>query len=412
MAGPFSVSGKTMHILYIDISDLADHIPDALCKRGHIVDRFNPGSLNPGYDQVLLKRKLVNVLDAKENPYDFVFSFDFFSVVSDVCYERDCIYISWIYVSPQTELFHPSASHPNNRIFVFDKSFFDRLSVFKIPGLFYLPLAGNVTQLSRIPFHVDDEEKYTCEVSFVGSMYENNTYNHSAHLLSEEIKKEIDTYLLENYGRWEGIREWPKLSDEAVGFYKNLSIDKGSLANRMKLAEYYGCIVESCKLCEMERTAVMKRLCGLFDLKIYTNSNSAYLSDMSASVMPPVDYRTDMLKVFHYSKINLNISLPSIEQGVPLRVFDIMSAGGFCLTNYQAGIEELFQIGEEIEVFHNEKELYAKIAYYLKHKEERQRIAVNGFCAIRNRHSYDIRLKELLKLSGVLSKGQTGDDIS
>ena len=39
--------------------------------------------------------------------------------------------------------------------------------------------------------------------------------------------------------------------------------------------------------------------------------------------------------VFQNSKINLNITLRSIKNGIPLRAIDIMGAGGFLLTNYQ-----------------------------------------------------------------------------
>lgn len=70
-----------------------------------------------------------------------------------------------------------------------------------------------------------------------------------------------------------------------------------------------------------------------------------------------MDYYTVMNKIFYLSKINLNITLPSIESGIPQRVLDIMGSGGFVLTNYQPEIEEVFEIGKDIEVFHTLEEL-------------------------------------------------------
>lgn len=52
--------------------------------------------------------------------------------------------------------------------------------------------------------------------------------------------------------------------------------------------------------------------------------------------MGAVDYYEVMPHVFKQSKINLNITLRSIQSGMPLRAWDIMGAGGFLLSNYQA----------------------------------------------------------------------------
>lgn len=48
-----------------------------------------------------------------------------------------------------------------------------------------------------------------------------------------------------------------------------------------------------------------------------------------------LDYYNNMPVVFCNSKINLNISLRTIRNGIPLRAMDIMGAGGFLISNYQ-----------------------------------------------------------------------------
>ena len=113
-----------------------------------------------------------------------------------------------------------------------------------------------------------------------------------------------------------------------------------------------------------------------------------------------------MPKVFYLSRINLNITSRSIESGIPLRIWDILAVGGFCLTNYQPELEDYFEIGKDLEVYHDLKELEEKIAYYLEHEDERLRIAVNGYKKVRDGHNLKIRMRKVLDL--VFGDGDPG----
>lgn len=103
--------------------------------------------------------------------------------------------------------------------------------------------------------------------------------------------------------------------------------------------------------------------------------------------------------VFHYSKINLNITAKSIRSGLPLRIFDILGCGGFCLTNYQPELSDYFTIGSDLECYTDEKDLLDKVSYYLAHEDERARIARNGFETIKKYHNYPERLLQMLSLA-------------
>ena len=91
-----------------------------------------------------------------------------------------------------------------------------------------------------------------------------------------------------------------------------------------------------------------------------------------------VDYVKEMPIVFASSKININITIRSIESGIPQRVFDILASGGFCLTNYQSGIADCFEDGIDLVMYTSEQDLIDKIAYYLEHEDERIQIAESG----------------------------------
>lgn len=88
-----------------------------------------------------------------------------------------------------------------------------------------------------------------------------------------------------------------------------------------------------------------------------------------------------------------------IRTGLPLRIFDILGAGGFLLTNYQAEIPELFEIGTDLAVYESQEDLLYQIGYYLEREELRREIAENGQRKVREEYSYRSRMGEILRIS-------------
>ena len=129
-------------------------------------------------------------------------------------------------------------------------------------------------------------------------------------------------------------------------------------------------------------------------LKLYTPGETPFLPDVKN--MGTIHYMYEMPLVFQNSKINLNITLRSIKNGIPLRAMDIMGAGGFLLTNYQNDFDRHFIDGEDFVSYSSREDLYNKTRYYLKHNDERRDIARNGCKAVRENHTYEKRLAEML----------------
>ena len=100
--------------------------------------------------------------------------------------------------------------------------------------------------------------------------------------------------------------------------------------------------------------------------------------------------------VFKHARINLNITLRSIKSGIPLRAFDILGAGGFLLTNFQADFEDCYVPDEDFVFFESREDLLQKIEYYLTHEDERAAIAWNGFQKTASCHTYQHRVEEIL----------------
>ena len=143
------------------------------------------------------------------------------------------------------------------------------------------------------------------------------------------------------------------------------------------------------------------------------NFNFSLYSDCNTSFDPAIinkghaDYVSEMPLIFHYSKINIHVTIRSIPSGIALRVMDVLASEGFLLTNYQPEIAEYFEDGKELVMYSDFRDMYDKIAYYLEHEEERKAIAHAGYLKVRECFSYRNQLETMM---GVVSQDENGSD--
>lgn len=381
-----------MHFLFIRVKKSVLDIPWALIEMKHSVSileeyEFDPLENNPPA-YAAIEQKL------KECAFDFVISYLFLPKASDICERLSINYISWTYDSPLVSLFHPSIYNQHNYTFIFDHAEYLHLSEKNIPHLYYLPLGANLSRTGALNITPEDETNYSCDISFIGNLYEENSYNSIIHLFPEPLALELKAYLMKNLCCWHTVKPWPATSPAVTEFIEQTL--QGSNWNQWNMDNslYYGILILTRKLAEMDRITVLNTLAEHYSVELYTNSNTDHLTGVH--INKSVDYYTDMNKIFYLSKINLNITLPSIETGLPQRIFDIMGSGGFVLTNYQAEIEDLFTIGREIEVFRDLQELLEKCSYYLTHEKERLTIAMNGYMKVRDHYNYTQKMQQIL----------------
>lgn len=86
-------------------------------------------------------------------------------------------------------------------------------------------------------------------------------------------------------------------------------------------------------------------------------------------------YGIEHSKVVSETKINLSFTE---GRGVSNRIYKLLAAGGFVLTQPYITMEEDFTVGEHLDVFETPGDLKKKIKYYLENESERERIAAAG----------------------------------
>ena len=149
------------------------------------------------------------------------------------------------------------------------------------------------------------------------------------------------------------------------------------------------------RISELERIRTLNLLTGSFPVDLFTRSDSSCLTGVR--VHGGVSTHLEMPEVFFRSKINLNITIRSIQTGLSQRVWDILGCRGFLLSNYQAEIPEYFTIGQDLDCFENAAELKEKVAYYLAHDERRQEIASRGYETVKEKHTCLNRVLSMLQ---------------
>lgn len=124
---------------------------------------------------------------------------------------------------------------------------------------------------------------------------------------------------------------------------------------------------------------------------------------MSEPLKQTINYQalwgSELHSLLHQSKIILNITRSSfygVETGLNLRIFETLAAGGFLLTDYCEELNELFNIGQHIETYKDAAEMQDKVDYYLRHEEQRKKIAAQGYEHFMKNYTWKSRIEELL----------------
>ncbi len=383
-----------MKILYMDWKSYCteDMIP-AFEKEGCQVVRvpFTRELGWKGEEYAEMLRSLIRV----DQP-DFVYSFNFFPLVSNVCESEKCRYVSWVYDSPQVALCNDAARNKHNQIFLFDE---EQMLYFRKKGLTnvrYLPMAAAPERMQKIISDLGCDERYASEISFVGSLY-----TEKKHKLFDRLAG-INSYtegyldaLIETQKRVYGVNFieeslTDRVLDEMMRVFPMMPHDDGFETISWLYAEY----VINRHITAIEREEALTALSERHQVKLYTNDASWKSGKIENC--GPIDYYDAAPAVFASSDINLNITLRSIKSGIPLRAFDILGAGGFLMTSFTADFTKYFVPDEDFVFYGSLRELIEKADYYLAHDDERRRIAENGYSKICRDHTYGHRVNEIL----------------
>lgn len=334
-----------------------------------------------------------------QNPV-FVFSINYFPYISEVCKRLNQLYVCLSVDCPVLELFSVSIRNKCNRIFLFDYNQYLQIKDENPDCIFYLPLGSNADRWDRalLPLKQCTDAKtdhfasnrqpsrWRYDLSFVGSLYTEKS------IYTELPLSDFDRGFAD--GMIEAQLKLPGLSliEDALPSSLTESIKAASpefhflpdaLCNTDSYvtANYY----LGMRISELERIRTLNALAENFQLDLFTRSDTSPLKKVHCH--GGVSTHTQMPEIFYRSKINLNITIRSIQTGIPQRIWDVLGCQGFLLSNYQAEIPEHLEIGSDLDCYENLAELKEKAAFYLKHEDIRLAIAEHGYTSVKEKHT-------------------------
>lgn len=114
-------------------------------------------------------------------------------------------------------------------------------------------------------------------------------------------------------------------------------------------------------------------------------------------------YSKDTKYIYKNMPFCLAIS-PNARGYTSNRLYNILSSGGFCITKYFDGIEDIFENKKHLVWFKDAGEVPNIVEYYYNHPDEYDKIKENGKNEYKKRHTAKHRIEEILKTQGLLQE--------
>ncbi|WP_081644250.1 glycosyltransferase [Butyrivibrio sp. AE3009] len=334
-----------------------------------------------------------------EHHLNAVISYNFSSLLSKVCNSLGVRYVSWVFDCPQQALFDEQVKNPVNFIYSFDEKQVETTKSYGAINVFHQPLAYTGAAITESDITDYDKDRFNCQVSFIGSLYEDDVYDRVKEKLSDVALKDYEEAFRNAYGKWDGLdRITGSLAGSTIAEMQAMDSPDTIKNLKMNVSDYYVGRILTRDLANKERIELVNRL-NKYGLRLFSGSSGAQLEGIT--VGPRLNSKTELPKVYYLSKINIGTTLHSITSGIPLRTFEVMGAGGFLLTNFQPEIQELFTIGKEIEVYKDFEEMEDKVKFYLENEDIRKKIAQRGSLAVKEKYNINVQFGKILKMSGI-----------
>ena len=108
------------------------------------------------------------------------------------------------------------------------------------------------------------------------------------------------------------------------------------------------------------------------------------------------DYRM-LPQIYNTAKVNINLTQAQNIESIPQRIFHLLAAGGFVLTNGADTLTRLFVPGRHLQIFSGREQLAEQVQYYLSHERERIKIAERGHEEFLARHQIKDRINAIFE---------------
>ena len=355
-------------------------VADAFREKGY--------SVYPWDTHLLSKYELRRTLKTLQP--DLIASINYQEGIAELAEETETPLLCWE-IDPVTTL-PPPLPIPSQQTHVFTYRKHN-VTEFQRAGLqnsTYLPLGTNPKR--RLPLQLDltQLKRYHAPISFVGtSMVEQaGLYRRQFLTLAQNHQVvgaagKLDAMLAiqrKNFTTFQipDLMEtfFPGLCDATAGTL-NLHTLLGEIAGAEKRFAYIAGLSE-------------------FNIHIWGDPNWRGAERLGARYRGTAGHFNELTTIYCASTLNLDIGRIYQSDIITMRVFDVLSCGGFLLTEESPHLTDYFTPGEELETYRDLHELRVKTLHYLQHPEEAARIGARGRERVQRDHTISKRVQFML----------------
>jgi len=305
---------------------------------------------------------------------------------------------SWFVDSPHLIIPHyRRATTQHCGLFVWDHCAVGEMRTRGMDHVFHVPLGADVQRFRPIPDHENPRAKIDSAVGFVGNSMVKKC---AARLAGMDIPDVLHCSLQalgEHFSR-HSTRE----PEEVVKRW-----DPGVRAAYESLPGKEKADVNTLIMWEATRVYRMACVNKLLHFKPLIAGDKGWLELFDRGAFhyhPEVSYYSELPLLYNALPVNFNATSRQMKGAVNQRVFDVPACRSFLITDYEEQIEELFEVGKEVICYRHIDEIQDLVDYYLKHENERNRIAQKGYERVMRDHAYGSRMKFIIETMRSLYK--------
>ena len=256
----------------------------------------------------------------------------------------------------------------------------------------YLPLAAD-TELRR-PLELDDGERarYAARVSFVGSsmsasadefaeLFRAGLARHGAG--ATNVLEDVLAAQRADFSRW----LVPELLEEHAPGFRGRCRASGEAHDPAVLAG---------EIAASEKRLTYAANLGRFGLHVWGDPGWERVAAHGVSYRGAAAHARELTRIYCASEVNLDVGRLYQSDIATMRVYDILACGGFALVEHSPALEEVFEVGVEVESYRDLDELTRKLEHYLAHPASARAVAARGWAAVRERHTFELRVAHML----------------
>lgn len=375
-----------------------------VCDGELFVDDLIDALQQENFDIFLIDTALISVEEmailTKQFKPDLVAAINYKNGIAEFCHHNGVQLISWEIDPTSDNIGRIAAPTDKSHIFTYRSVQIETFCKAGFQNVSYLPLATNPKVRHALRLDENDIKQYGAKLSFVGaSMLEQAVKNRVTFLegykqrasdhgeaASDNIARRLEAVLTEQKEDFSAYRI-PELIAKYIPELSDLwPITEGAVTPVMLIAE----------IAAAQKRQEYIRFLGKHGIAVWGDSNWKALESFGIRHMGSARHKTELTKIYCATQINIDVGRIYQSDIVTMRIFDILSCGGFVLAEHNKALTELLEIGEEIDSYSSLEELQNKLGYYLKHPEIIQKIAKQGMERVHKDHTILARVRCML----------------